>query len=132
MKRKKNRGSEGLTLIEVMLSLAILGIGLFVLVAGVAQCLAVVRTARLYDHAHGLLGRIEVENTVIPGEIRPGTERGGFDSDFRDFSWEREIDVVGEEEDRLFEITTRVIWSRQGRRGFEEVVTYLHAPEEEE
>ncbi len=123
---------SGLTLIEVMLALSILGIGLFVLVAGTAQGLAVVRAARLYDHAHGLLGRIEAEHPIRSEDIRPGVERGAFGYEHRDFSWEREIDYVGDEEDRLFVVTTRVIWSRRGRRGFEEVVTYRHLPEEEE
>ncbi len=122
---------RGLTLIEVMLTMAILGIAGVVLVSATAQCLAVIRTTRLYNQAHTLLARVDLEHPLFDEDIQAGTERGRFSgSDFPSFEWERRIDVVGEEEDRLFEIRTRVSWTERGRRGYEEIVYYYYAPEE--
>ncbi len=123
---------KGLTLIEVMLTMAILGIAGIALVSATSQCLAVIRTTRLYNQAHTLLARVDLEHPLFDEDILPGTERGQFSgSDYSGFSWERTIEVVGDEEDRLFEIRTRILWTERGRSGFEEVVYYRHAPEAE-
>lgn len=129
----KRRTKRGLTLIEVMLTMAILGIAGAALVSATAQCLAVIRTTRLYNQAHTLLARVDLEHPLFGEDIQAGTERGRFrEADYAPFSWERTIEIVGDEEDRLFEIRTRILWTERGRRGFEEVVYYRHAPEEDE
>lgn len=128
--RQPPRGRAGLTLIEVMLTMVILGIAGIVLVSSVAQCLAVVRSTRLYNHAHALLARVEVEHPLFADEIEAGEESGRFaGTDYGDFEWTRRIEPVGEETDRLFEVTTRIAWTQRGRSGFEEVVFYRIGPE---
>jgi len=119
---------SGLTLIEVMLAIAILAIGLVVMVEAVGRCLAIARSARLFNQAHALLPRVELMNPLLNVELQPGTDRGTFDGAFRAFQWEREIQAVGVEEDRLFEVRTRVSWSRRGGTSFEEVVEYRYSP----
>jgi len=118
-----------LTLIEVLLALTILSIGLFVMIATASRCLAVARQAKHYEKARHLLARVEVEEPLpLKEEIEEGTESGGFRGESSDYRWRRTIELVGEEEDALFEVTTRVMWSDRGQQAFEEVVTYLHAP----
>lgn len=123
---------DGLSLIEVMLAMAILGIGLFVLIESASRSLAVVRAARLYDHAHSLLNQVELRNPLINKELEVGVEQGRFDDpEFRDYQWTRTIEVVGDEEDELFLVTTRVSWTRRGQSSFEEMAQYRYAPKED-
>ncbi len=130
---KRARSRAGLTLIEVMLAMAILAIGGIVLISSVSQCLAVVRAARLYNHAHTLLARIDLEHPLFDEDIQVGTERGRFSgAEYRDFAWERETELVGDEDDGLYEVVSRVTWSRRGETGFEEVVYYRYVPPEED
>ena len=123
----------GLTLVEVLLAVVILGIGITVLVETASRCLAVVRRARDYETTRHLLARVEVEKPLqLEEEIEEGTENGDFKGGPSEYKWEREIKIIGEEEDGLFEIRTRVF--REGTRpaSSEEVVTWLYAPKKKE
>lgn len=126
------RAKRGLTLIEVMLAVAIMGIAGIALISAIGQGMAVVRGARLYSHAHTLLARVELEHPLFNDEIDVGVEQGRFDDrELGAFEWRRQIEAVGEEEDRLFLVTTRISWTRSGRRGYEEIAFYRYAPEED-
>ena len=128
--RQRNRA--GLTLIEVMMTMVILGIAGIVLVTAVSQCLGVVRAARLYNHAHMLLAQVDLEHPLFDEDVEVGREQGRFRRhELGDFSWSREIEHVGDEEDRLFEVRTRIHWTRRSQTGFEEVVYYRYVPDEE-
>lgn len=116
-----------------MLALMILGIGLTALIAAASRCLAVVRQSRNYETSRNLINRVEVERPLqLEEEIVEGTDGGDFGGDYGGYTWFREIKVVGEEEDGLFEVRTRVSWSDRGQESFDEVMTYLYAPEEKE
>lgn len=125
-----NRQSAiGLTLIEVMLAIVILGIGAGTLMLATARCLAVATKAKHYSNAHRLILRVGAENPLARGEVDAGTESGSFDEGYR---WEREI-IENENEDRegLYTVRTRVSWSARGKQSFEESTTYLYIPPEE-
>lgn len=119
----------GLTLIEVMLALAILGIGLSVLIETASKCLSVVRQSRNYETARHLLGRVELEHMIDKEKIEKGTEEGSFNDPYSGYHWTRTIDLISKkEEEGLYSIATRVSWSERGETPYEEVVTYLYAP----
>ena len=122
---------QGFSLVEVLLALAITGIGLFVMIETASRCLAVIRKSAHYERARHLLARVELEFPLqTKEEIEEGVESERFDGEDSEYRWEREIKIVGEEEDGLFEVTTRVIWSGRTREAREEIVTYLYAPED--
>lgn len=125
---------SGLTLIEVLLAVVILGTSLAALVEGASRALAVVRQARNYEQARRMLGRVDAENPLrLLDEITAGRESGGFQGGAPGWSWERVIEDFGledEDQEGLFMVTTRVFWSRGGdRRSMEEVVQMLYVPE---
>jgi len=122
----------GLTLIEVMMALAIVGIGLVTLISAASQCLAVVQQSRSYEVARNLLTRVELEEPLqLKEEIREEIESGSFTGEYSEYRWTREIEMVGDnEEDGLYKVTMRVYWSRRGKEFFDEIVTYVYAPEE--
>jgi prepilin-type N-terminal cleavage/methylation domain-containing protein len=126
-----NRQSQrGLTLVEVMLAIVILGIGAGTLMVATARCMAVATKTKHYSRAHRLILQVGTENPITRGELDDGTESGRFDDGY---TWEREI-IESEEEDRegLYTIRTRVSWSSRGRQSFEECVSYLYIPPEDD
>ncbi|MBN1268234.1 MAG: prepilin-type N-terminal cleavage/methylation domain-containing protein [Kiritimatiellae bacterium] len=122
----------GLTLIEVMLALAILGVGITVLVATASTCLSVARKARNYEEARRLLAHIELEFPLPALDIEEGSESGSFPHPYSGYTWTREVELESEdeEEEGLYRITMTVSWSERGKAASESVVTYLYAPEE--
>ncbi|MDD3276431.1 MAG: prepilin-type N-terminal cleavage/methylation domain-containing protein [Kiritimatiellales bacterium] len=123
---------RGLTLIEVMLAVVILGIGAGVLLLATARCLSIVVKSQRYSTAQRLIGQVEAEHPLTRAKIEAGIESGTFDDD-ADYRWEREM-TESENENRkgLYAVRTRVSWSDRGRSSFEEVTTWRFIPTEEE
>ncbi len=121
-----------MTLVEVMIAVVILGLALGGLVEAASRALAVVRQARNYEIARRMLGRVDAENPLrLEDEIEGGQESGGFDGGPPGWTWERNIEDLGaddEQKEGLFLMTTRVTWSQGGKRSQEEVVQYLYVP----
>jgi prepilin-type N-terminal cleavage/methylation domain-containing protein len=127
----KRPSSSGLTLVEVLLAMAVLSIAGISLISAMGQAVAVVRSARLYNHSHTLINRVQLENPLFDEDIDVGRESGVYqDVRLGAFNWTREISLVGEEEDRLFEVRIRISWAVRGQSSYEEVVFYRHVPEE--
>lgn len=126
-----SRRRRGLTLIEVMLAVVILGIGSGVLLMATARCLAIISKSQRYSTAQRLIGQVGAEHPLTRAEIKEGKESGQFD-DEANYRWEREI-TAPEDENRkgLYTVRTRVSWSDRGRDSFEEVITWHYIQPEE-
>jgi len=118
----------GLTLIEVILALMIIGTGLVALVAAVSRCLAIPRLAMNFDTARELLGQLEAEEPLQGEEdIEDAAGSGTFDAPHANFSWQRTVEQEGEdEEDGLWRVTTTIRWTENNRARSEEVVTLVY------
>lgn len=130
------RRRQGMTLVEVLLAVVILGVSLGALLGAASQAMGVVRQARNYEMARRLLGQVEVEKPLrLEDEIKVGEESGAFEDGPEGWSWTRKIEAASEEgeEDELmgglYLVTTTVHWSRGGKQSSEEVVEYLYVPE---
>jgi hypothetical protein len=119
-----------MTLIEVLLAITILSMGLSALLVGSSRCLAVVRQARNYETARRLLPRVEIESPLDPDEqgLQEAEDSGDFGPEDAGFKWERTVRPIGEKEDHLFEIVTRVLWSDDERASRETVTTWIYDP----
>lgn len=117
-----------MTLIEVILATAILGIGIASLVAAAAKCIAVARKAREYEVARRLIGQVDLEMPIQFEELEEGEETGEFEDPFEDYSWSREIVEISEDELEMFEVRTTVNWSDRRGVASESVVTYIYGP----
>ena len=126
----RNRNKRGLTLIEVMLAVVILGISLVILVSTAAKCLSIAKKARNYETARELLARLELEEPIKKDKITDANGSGSFDSEYSAYTWEREVEFVGLEEDGLWKVTSTVKWSESTGQNSEQLVTYLFAPQE--
>ena len=123
----------GFTLIEVLLTALILGIGLTVLLASLSTCLRTMRLARDYDHVQWVLGLGELKYPEPLGTsadvktdytVEPDTEL------FEGFTFERVVDEKDEAEldkDKLFVVRTRILWGEgdDDTRPSEELVRYV-------
>lgn len=122
----------GMTLIEVLLAVVILGTALGALVEAASRSLAVVRQARNYETARRMLGEVDAENPLwLKDEIAPGHESGGFTGGPSGWRWSRAVQHLGdadEDKEGLFIVTTRVIWSHGNNQGREEISQYLFVP----
>ncbi len=126
-----SKSRQGLTLIEVMLAVVILGIGSGVLLLATARCIAIISKSRHYSEAQRLILQVGAEHPLNRAEIDAGTQSGAFDED--EYRWEREI-KESENENRkgLYTVRTRVSWSDRGRDSFEEVTIWFYIQPEEE
>ena len=124
---RKTARKAGLTLVEVMLAIVILGIGSGTLMLATAKCLGVVSKARHYSTAQRLIHQVEVENPLPrdPEEFKEMSDSGDFEED--GYSWEREVTMVDEEiRPGLFTVRTRISWSVRDKERFEEAITYRY------
>lgn len=119
------RGKKGLTLIEVMLAIAILGMGITGLVACTSRCLAVVRKARDYETSRRLFGVLEIEKPLKMEDLKEQEDDGTFSEPYGSFRWRRVIEIVGKEADGLYKMTMTISWADNGKQAEESVVTYL-------
>jgi len=128
--RERRIGARsGMTLIEVILATAILGIGLTSLVAATSRCLSVARKAKEYEVARRLIGQIDLEVPIeFNEELEEGVEQGEFTGAFSGYTWEREIEEFEDEELQMFTVRSRVTWTDRNRDVYEEVISYIYEP----
>lgn len=121
----------GLTLIEVLLAVAILGFGIAGMVMAGGRCLAVARQARNYQQAREALAQVEVEEPLALVEnMDRGNESGTLRAPYDKFRWERKVEPIGLEQDYLYQVTTSIMWSEEGKHGGEAVTTYVYRPDQ--
>lgn len=132
----KGSRRQGLTLIEVLIAAAILGVGLTALLTASSRCLAVMRAAKRYQDAQWALGMGELEHPVLMPkdrgddmdpvplwEVSPTTYDNGM-------VYSREVEEPDEDEkDGLYLLRSRVAWTESGHAGYEEVVRYVFVKE---
>jgi len=119
MRMIKNRG---FTLIEVIVALAILGIGLTVIIELFSGGLRLGRTSEEYTKAVNY-ARIKMEEIISKQKIEEGNEEGEFDNTFH---WEvkvKKMDILPTEKNpdfkppvELFEVKVNVLW-KSGSKG---------------
>ncbi|MEW6377078.1 MAG: prepilin-type N-terminal cleavage/methylation domain-containing protein [Thermodesulfobacteriota bacterium] len=110
MKRK------GFTLIEVVVGLAILGVGLMVIMELFAGGLRLGRVSEEYTKAVNL-GRMKLEEVSLKPPVEEGVEEGEFNEAFRWKVETRRVDILPFKKDtdfkppvELFHVKVDVIW----------------------
>jgi len=128
-RRKNNLDGAGMTLVEVMLASAILGVTLVVLLSGASRCLLVMKTSKQYQEAQWALGVGMLERPLfVTNEV---DDLEVPDVDYDGFTFSREVGD-DDDEDGLYVVKTKVSWGGRGdNRMSEEIVEYVFSPEEE-
>ncbi len=131
----KSRRS-GMTLVEVIVAVLILGVSLGVLMTSAAQCLKILTLAKNHQKAEWALGMGEAEFPLIVtnelDELEVSAEYEiGSGSSRMDFTFERTVEDEDEDEDDLWLVTTRISWSDRGREISDSVEQYVYFDDEE-
>ena len=123
----KNRG---FTLIEIMISIAILAVGLIFILQGLTQCLSIMRISQDNLEA-SLLAEDKMADTEIA--IKQDKEKffkdtsGELQSGNIEFKWQVQLTPDMEYED-LYKVITTVGWKEGKRNGASIFSTYLMIP----
>ena len=132
MKKKLLQLKNGITLVEVLLSIIILSIGIAVLMLATSKCLSVLKSAKNQNIVQNLIQELNVEYPIVKVDLQELYESGNFKK-YDNFSWSREIEMVDEDDNPgLFLIKTKIYWTERGKNIFEEVNYYIYAPEAED
>lgn len=131
---RSRSGRSGFTLVEVLLTALLMGIGLTVLLTGLSTCLRVMRLAREYDRVDWTLsvGECAYWRPELDG-TKDVTKDWSVDADSsltEGFTFERTVDKKTpeeEEKDKLYVVRTRVTWGEgaSDEKQTEELVQYV-------
>ena len=120
----------GLTLIEVMLAVSILSVAFTVLLTAASRCLAAIRKAKYYQDAQWTLSMGEADHPMLETNDVDSLNVSSETYD-NGLTYSREVED-DEDEDGLYVVRARVSWTDKGREAYEEVVSYVYQPEEDE
>ena len=138
MRSKAGSGGErGFTLIEVVVAMAVLGVGLVVIIELFSGGLRLEKTSEEYSQAVSY-ARMKMEEISLQEKIEEGVQSGQFDKFFRwETEWKR-IDVLAPEKIQdislpieLFQLRVKVFWKAGAKERSAGVETYRAIKREE-
>ena len=122
--------SKGFTLIEIVVALAILGIGLTVIIELFSGGLRLRKTSEDYTKAIGY-GRMKMEEIISQGNIEEGNNEGDFDKTFR---WQvdiKKVDLLPPDKNpdlklpvNLFQVKVNILWKSGSKERSASLETY--------
>ncbi|NLB54921.1 MAG: prepilin-type N-terminal cleavage/methylation domain-containing protein [Lentisphaerae bacterium] len=124
------KNKQGFTLLEVVIAIAILTISAISLIEATSRCVAAIRQSSNYQKARFVLKQGELDHPLIKTNTPEMNEV--FDVKYDDnFTFSREL-VQSDDEENLYQVTTRVKWSERGKSSYEEVESLFYYPPEED
>ncbi len=106
----------GFTLLEVMVSVAIIGIALVTLIGSQSQSISIATISR-FETTASFLARWKLTELALAGFDDLHSTEGDFDEEFAQFHWKVEVRDLGEEDtgikgvDELLKVVDLVIFS---------------------
>jgi prepilin-type N-terminal cleavage/methylation domain-containing protein len=123
----KNRG---FTLIEIVVAMAILGVGLIAIIELFSGGLRLGRASEEYTKAVGF-ARMKMEEFALKDHVEEGNEVGDFDKDFRWQVGVKKLDILPAEKFpefrppvELYQIKVNIIWKSGSRERSAGIETY--------
>lgn len=118
------RGQKGFTLLEVVVAMAILGVGLTVIIELFSGGLRLGRTSEEYTKAVGY-ARMKMEEISLTDKLEEGVQEGEFDRNYRWRAEFKRVDLLPPRETdyrppmELYQLRIDVLW----KSGFQEKAT---------
>jgi len=91
------RSRAGFTLLEVMVSVTIIGIALVTLIGSQSQSISIATSSR-FETTASLLARQKMTELALAGFADLQSDEGDFDEEFYDYHWRVEIRDLGEDD----------------------------------
>ncbi len=118
-----------MTLVEVLLATAMLGLGLVAVLSGLSSCLAVMRASREYQSAQWALSLGELTYPITEVEEIEELNVDHDSSLVEGYTFSRQVDtkeVVDElNDDGLYVVRTRISWGSGSEDQIEELTSYV-------
>ena len=128
--RKGGKATTGFTLMEVVVALAILGVGLTVIIELFSGGLRLGRASVEYTKAVNY-GRTKLEEVALKDTMEEGSEEGEFDETYRWQMGVKKVDVLYLEEKtdykppaELYQIQVNIIWKSGLKERSTRIETY--------
>jgi len=128
--RIRESKTEGFTLIEVVVALAILGVALTVIIELFSGGLRLARTSVEYTRAI-TYARMKMEEIAVQQKMEEGTQEGEFDSTYRWQVETKKVDVLPIEKGiefkaptELFQVKVNILWKSGDREKSTRLETY--------
>ncbi len=112
MKSSTDRRRRGFTLIEVLVSLALVGAILPAAMAGISLAMGLGVTARQRTEA-AILARSKLAEMMATGDWQSSATRGDFGDEWPQYSWQ--VAVSEWEEPQVSEVALTVTWKARGQ-----------------
>lgn len=136
MRIRKSK-TRGFTLIEVVVAMAILGIGLTVIIELFSGGLRLLRTSTEYSKAVNY-ARVKMEEIAVKQTMQEGSEEGEFDNTYRWQVETRRVDLIPGEHGpefnppvELFQVKVNILWKSGIRERATSLETYRTIKPEE-
>ncbi len=129
--KKAKASTSGMTLVEVIIAITILGVGLTAFLTATSKCLTVIKISKNYQTAQWVLGQGELDYPLIVTNELEDMEVGE-ESYLDGFIFSRTVDEEDEIEDGLYVVRTRVSWMDRNSTAYEETLQYVYIPLEED
>ncbi len=124
MTQVRTDGRGGFTLVEVLVSLALVGAILPAAMAGVALAMGL-GSASLHRTQAAALARTRLAEVTATGDWQEGGDDGDFGEDWPNYSWQMQVDDW--EEPGLKEVTVAVTWTARGKKRSVTMATLAYA-----
>ena len=133
--------NRGFTLIEIVVAMAILGVGLIVIIELFSGGLRLGRISEEYTQAVGL-ARMKLEEIFLAEQLKEGSEQGEFNKDFRWQVGVKKVDLLPVEKGlefkppvEFYQIKVNIIWKSGSKERSTEIESFrtfpFQAPEAE-
>lgn len=129
MRSDTDRSRSGMTLIEVLIAVLILGLALVVMLTAISKCLAVLRVSEDYHKAMWALSAAETDAPLVQKPDEEPDDMAYGPEEYDGFIYERkvedpDIDDPGAEL-RLVRLSATLRWASRGKEQVMEVPTYI-------
>jgi len=121
---------KGFTLIEVVVALAILGVGLIVIIELFSGGLRLGRTTEEYTRAMGY-ARMKMEEITVQPSLKEGTEEGEFADGYRWRLGVKRMEILPEEKKadykppvELLQVRVEILWKSGSRERSADLQSY--------
>jgi general secretion pathway protein I len=126
--------NRGFTLIEIVVAMAILGIGLIVIIELFSGGLRLGRVSKEYTQAVGF-ARMKLEEIALAEQLKEGKEEGEFNKDFRWQMGVKKVDLLPVEKGlefkppvEFYQIKVNITWKSGSKERSTEIESYRTIP----
>jgi general secretion pathway protein I len=126
--------NRGFTLIEIVVAMAILGVGLIVIIELFSGGLRLGRISEEYTQAVGL-ARMKLEEIFLAEQLKEGSEQGEFNKDFRWQVGVKKVDLLPVEKGlefkppvEFYQIKVNIFWKSGSKERSTEIESFRTIP----